>query len=118
MNRKIKLFIASLAVLVCASFGVGVCNQVYAKVYTDDVTLSNIEAFGSSRSLDCSYKRTQSECSIKMTAGAKVDIFGIGITSPKADATVWIDGVVICSANGENACTPIECAELYKIIRK
>ena len=45
MNRKIKLFIASLAVLVCASFGVGVCNQVYAKVYTYDVTLSNIEAF-------------------------------------------------------------------------
>jgi hypothetical protein len=110
-----KKYLFFLALVAAISLGFGAYNRMSAKVNVDDVTLANMQAFTSSTSLNCEYVRTTEKCVIRVSAGVEVDVLGIGITSPKADGTIEIDGVVVCSADGNTACSPVECIELYSL---
>lgn len=105
-----------LIIMGTLSLVLGVYNHLRAQVYTEDVTLSNIEAFNTTQGLNCEYVRKPSKCTITVNAGVTVEIFGIGITNPKADGTISFDGQVTCAADGKEACTPIECFELYRLV--
>ena len=118
MKQKNYVRIAVVISVACLSFGMGIYNRASAKVDTDDVTLANVEAFNTGSSLNCEYIRTMEKCVITVSAGLTVDVLGIGLTKPKADGTLTLDGVVICAANGSEACRPVECSELYTILRK
>ena len=85
-----------------------------------NLTKQNLEALVQSTregGLDCNYSREESKCSIYIGANGRIKLFGVGII--KADANGWVnfDGKVVCRSGGNATCKPIECADLYQIIK-
>lgn len=117
MNKTIlKSFLPIAAI--AASAIIGCWARTNAHVVTSNVTLDNIEAFRNSKSLDCEYVNEMSECRIYVGAKGKIKLLGGSIIEAGADGYVCIDGRVVCRANGDATCSPVECNELYETILK
>lgn len=77
----------------------------------------NIEALAEKEGgLDCSNNRHPSKCEIYVGIKGKIKLLGSTIISTGANGYVRFDGQVACSSEGDFACTPVECKELYEAI--
>ena len=84
------------------------------------LTKQNLEALVQSTregGLDCSYIREESTCNIYVGANGRIKLFGVGIIKADAQGRVSFDGKVVCRSGGNATCKPIECADLYQIIK-
>lgn len=82
-----------------------------------DLFLDNVEALSSGEKLDCNYVRGEGKCVIEVGAHGKIQLLGGTIIKAGADGIIDLDGKVVCSSGGKAACTPIECKDLYEVLR-
>ncbi len=117
MNRTI-LKSSLVAAVIAASAILGTWMRTNAHVAQSDITLGNIEAFQNSTSLNCEFINEMSECRIYVGAKGKIKLLGGSIIEAGADGYVSIDGRVVCKANGDATCSPVECKDLYEVVLK
>lgn len=97
--------------------GLGLFGMQNANNSKSDLTLENVEALSQGDAgLDCRYVRKTESCTIYVGAHGKVKLLGGKIIVAGADGKIRIDGVVVCSAGGNTACSPIECSNLYSTL--
>lgn len=82
-----------------------------------DLFKANVEALSTGENLDCNYKREEGRCSIEVGAHGKIELFGGNILKAGADGVIEFDGKVVCVSGGNATCRPIECEDLYKLLR-
>lgn len=73
----------------------------------------NVEALSGDESLDCNYYRRTESC--EFVGNARIKIFGVGII--KVNGSFSIPGVVVCTSGGNETCKPVECIDLYEVIK-
>ncbi len=73
----------------------------------------NVEALSGDESLDCNYNRREESC--EFLGNAKIRILGVGVI--KVNGSFSIPGVVVCSTGGNETCKPVECIDLYEVIK-
>ena len=120
MNKTKIIIAAVFASVIGLSAFLGIANFSKANAYasTSDVTLANIDAFMSVQSLDCEYQRIEPNCEITLNAGVGFKLLGGKLIESDGDGHIVISGQVICKADGDLTCTPIECKELYETFLK
>lgn len=115
--KKIIVLVAG-AILLCSS----VFTFIYVKNENgsvNDLLAANVDALADNESggkLDTSYKNKKDECIVKLSAGTKIEIFGVGIITAKADGEISIAGRIVCESKGNETCSPVECSDLYSVI--
>ena len=63
------------------------------------------------------YKRHDNEtCDIYVGVKGKLKVFGIGILYADGDGWIKFSGKVVCEADGNLTCRPVECVDLYEVI--
>ncbi len=115
--RKIFVLLAGMILFLASSL-----TFIYVKGENDsvnDLLSANVDALAdneSSGSLDTNYKNKKDECIVKLSAGTKIEIFGVGIITAKADGEISIAGRIVCESKGNETCRPVECSDLYGVI--
>lgn len=115
--KKIIVLVAG-AILLCSS----VFTFIYVKNENgsvNDLLAANVDALADNESsgvLDTNYKNKKDECIVKLSAGTKIEIFGVGIITAKADGEISIAGRIVCESKGNETCRPVECSDLYSVI--
>lgn len=93
--------------------GIGLYN--HQSVEKGTIALSNIEALLSPE-LDTSYSRKAKNCEFNVGANASVTFLGLGLLKADANGIISVPEQVTCVANGNETCSPIECADLLKLM--
>lgn len=63
------------------------------------------------------YRKCKSRCSVYVGARGKVRLFGGSVIQAGADGWISIDGEVTCQSGGDELCSPVECIDLYTVLR-
>ena len=102
------------------------CSSVFTFIYVktengsvNDLLAANVDALADNESggkLDTSYKRSEDDCVITVSAGVKLEIFGVGVIDAKAGGKISVGVKVVCSSGGNETCRPVECIDLYSIL--
>lgn len=114
MKRKSFLFTLSAIVLSVVGY---VGYQRVSNNGESDLFLANVEALSSNENLDCNYRREEGTCRIEVGAHGKIEILGGTILKAGTDGIIEFDGKVVCHYGGNATCRPIECEDLYKLLR-
>lgn len=88
MTTKFKIALASVIALASGSFWFAYANQSKMEVDVSDVTLENIEAFSSTQSLDCEYKRLKNSCTIEFNGNIEIELFEHAVITTKGDGYI------------------------------
>ena len=114
MKRRF-LFSALGAVVLLAAGYCGYCQVENSS--ESDLFLANVEALSTGEKLDCSYNREEGQCMVEVGAHGRIEFLGGTIVKAGADGVITFDGKVVCFSGGNAACRPIECEDLYKVLR-
>ncbi len=115
--RKIFVLLAGMVLFLASSL-----TFIYVKGENDsvnDLLSANVDALADNESggkLDTSYKRSEDDCEITVSAGIKLEIFGVGVIDAKGGGKVSVGVKVVCSSGGNETCRPVECIDLYRIL--
>ncbi len=71
----------------------------------------------SEREYYAGYKKCTNRCTVYVGARGKVRLLGGNVIQAGADGVISIDGEVTCHSGGDALCSPIECIDLYTIIK-
>ncbi len=71
----------------------------------------------SEREYYAGYKKCKSKCTVYVGARGKVRLLGGNVIQAGADGVISIDGEITCCSGGDALCSPIECIDLYTVIR-
>ena len=113
---KKRLFFSALSAAVVLT--AGYCGYRHVVNSSEsDLFLANVEALSAGEKIDCNYNRSEGQCEVEVGAHGKIEILGETIIKAGADGKISFDGKVICSSGGNASCTPVECEDLYKILR-
>ena len=109
--------------LVLGLFTMGLMSVVFVStIETSNLKslIANVEALAlsSRESLDTSYTRTESKCTVNVGVKGKIKLMGGTILEAGASGEVSFDGKVVCGASGTLTCKPVECIDLYEVITK
>lgn len=116
---KEKRFNVTIATICMAAVCIGTYKTYHAYHKT-----TNLNALLSENSIALSQNeyfpdcvRETNKCTIEVGAKGSVQLLGGTILKAGADGKVSFDGEVICSSGGKTYCKPIECTELYSILK-
>lgn len=69
-------------------------------------------------SLDTNYNRDAKNCVFYVGVGSSLKIFGVGVINADAKGMMSIPERVICSANGDQTCSPVECIDVLREVMR
>ena len=115
---KKYFFMAMATLVVSAAAVVGVKSYNYYSM--PELMRANLEALsqGGDVALDTKYTRIDQKCRIHIGVKGKIQLLGGTILNANGDGYVEFDGHVICGSGGTLTCAPVECKDLYEVIRK
>lgn len=113
--KKLILSTLSVCFILAAMCFMGVDNKSIKSVVSENVeALSEEDGDG----FKCIYQRDENDkfCRIYVGVRGKIKLLGVGVIKADSEGYVAFEGKVVCMADGNKSCTPVECWQLYETI--
>ncbi|MCF2709812.1 NVEALA domain-containing protein [Bacteroides pyogenes] len=113
---KKKNMLPCIVVVAIATFVAAKSFQTNASE-SDNLLLANVEALSQDETYFKVKERNSNSCIIHGGAKGKIKLLGGSILTADANGDITFDGEIICSGTGDVYCKPVECVDLYQILK-
>lgn len=114
--KKKKIMLPCIAAVAIATFVAAKSFQTNASE-SANLLLAYVEALSQDETYFKVKERNSNSCTIHVGAKGKIKLLGGTILTADANGDITFDGEIVCSGMGDVYCKPVECVDLYQILK-